>query len=107
MHYITFTSLRFREKLQSVSRALQDQKESPKERATWWVEYAIRHKGDSHMTYAGKRLHYLQYVMADVVVFWLTILVVWLLLLVSCLRRVIRCCKTPHKHTLQETKKNK
>lgn len=98
---------RFREKLQSVSRALQDQKESPKERAVWWVEYAIRHKDDSHMTYAGKRLNYLQYVMADVVVFWLTILVVWLLLLVSCLRRVILCCKTPHKQTLQETKKNK
>ncbi|CAL4168509.1 unnamed protein product, partial [Meganyctiphanes norvegica] len=44
----------YRERIQAVSRALQDQKESPKERAVWWVEYAIRHKGAPHMHYAGK-----------------------------------------------------
>ncbi|CAL4255296.1 unnamed protein product, partial [Meganyctiphanes norvegica] len=42
----------YRERINIVSHALQDQKESPKERAVWWIEYAIRHKGVPHMHYA-------------------------------------------------------
>lgn len=103
MHWLAH---RYREKLQAVSRALQDQKESPKERATWWVEYAIRQKGAHHMTYAGKRLSYLQYVMVDVVVFWLMILVVWLLLSIYCFKIVIGFCSRPRKHTLHKSKKD-
>ncbi|XP_050694529.1 UDP-glucosyltransferase 2-like [Eriocheir sinensis] len=97
---------KYREKLQAVSQALQDQKETPAERAIWWVEYAIRHKGAPYMVYAGKRLHYLQYVMADVVVFWLTVLVSWLLLSVYCLRRCIQWCTNPHRHDSKHKKFN-
>ncbi|KAK8382894.1 hypothetical protein O3P69_011451 [Scylla paramamosain] len=106
IHTLLYTP-RYREKLQAVSRALHDQKESPKERATWWVEYAIRNKGAPHMTYSGKRLHFLQYVMVDVMLFLVAVLAAWLLLSLLCLRRVIRYCRRPQKHILQETKKQK
>ncbi|CAL4109823.1 unnamed protein product, partial [Meganyctiphanes norvegica] len=55
----------YRERMRSMSRALQDQKESPKERAVWWVEYAIRHKDEPHMQFAGKNLNTIQYYMID------------------------------------------
>ncbi|XP_045113912.1 UDP-glucosyltransferase 2-like isoform X2 [Portunus trituberculatus] len=103
----TLLTPRYREKLQAVSKALHDQKESPKERATWWVEYAIRNKGAPHMTYSGKRLHFLQYVMVDVMLFLVAVVAAWLLLSILCLRRLIRCCRRPQKHALQETKKQK
>ena len=90
-----------------MSRALHDQKESPKQRATWWVEYAIRNKGAPHMTYSGKRLHFLQYIMVDVMLFLVVVLVAWLLLSILCLRKVILWCRRPQKHALLETKKQK
>ncbi|CAL4094940.1 unnamed protein product, partial [Meganyctiphanes norvegica] len=80
----------YRERLQAVSRALQDQKDSPKERAVWWVEYAIRHKGAPHMHYAGKNLNVIQYNMVDVWAFLIAILLLCLSLSYCCLRR---CCR--------------
>ena len=82
-----FSFLRFREKLQllqSVLRTLQDQKESPKTRATW---YAVPHNSDSHMAYMGKRHHYQQYITAHVRV---------ARLLLFCLRREILCYRKSH-----------
>lgn len=35
----------------NMSRVLKDQKESPGDRAAWWVEYTIRHQGAPHLQY--------------------------------------------------------
>ncbi|XP_066945878.1 UDP-glucosyltransferase 2-like [Macrobrachium rosenbergii] len=81
-------------KLKQVSEALKDQKESPKERAVWWVEYAIRHnlRNASHFEYAGRKLHFLQYVGADVIAFWAVALHLWIALCYFlCAGRCRRC----------------
>ncbi|XP_064097581.1 UDP-glucosyltransferase 2-like [Macrobrachium nipponense] len=83
-------------RLKQVSEALKDQKESPRERAVWWVEYAIRHNGRnaSHLNYAGRKLHFLQYTGADVVAFWITFLLLWAVLCYrACLRLLCGCCR--------------
>ncbi|CAL4094090.1 unnamed protein product [Meganyctiphanes norvegica] len=80
----------YRERLQAMSHALQDQKESPKERAMWWIEYAIRHKGAPHMHYAGKNLNVIQYNMVDVWIFLIVILMSCVSLSYYCLRI---CCR--------------
>ncbi|KAG7302268.1 hypothetical protein JYU34_013764 [Plutella xylostella] len=45
---------------------LRDQKESPLDRAVYWTEYVIRHKGAYHLQSPAKDLNYFQYHMLDV-----------------------------------------
>lgn len=35
----------------NMSRVLKDHKETPSDRAAWWVEYTIRHQGAPHLQY--------------------------------------------------------
>ncbi|GBP43541.1 2-hydroxyacylsphingosine 1-beta-galactosyltransferase [Eumeta japonica] len=44
---------------------LRDQKETPLERAVYWTEYVIRHKGAYHLQSPAKDLNYFQYHMLD------------------------------------------
>ncbi|CAL4089847.1 unnamed protein product, partial [Meganyctiphanes norvegica] len=76
---------RYRERLQDVYKALQDQKESPGEQEVWWVEYAIRHKNSRHLRYAGKSLNFIQYHLLDVAAFWLV-------LFIGCFAGMSFCC---------------
>lgn len=46
---------------------LRDQKESALERAVYWTEYVIRHKGAYHLQSPAKDLTFIQYYMLDVV----------------------------------------
>ena len=77
--------------MSEVSRVLQDQKESPKERAVWWTEYVVRHKGALHMEYAGKKLSLLQYVMIDVIATWSLIFITFISMVVFILKLI--CCR--------------
>ncbi|XP_034832850.1 UDP-glucosyltransferase 2 isoform X2 [Maniola hyperantus] len=45
---------------------LRDQKETPLERAIYWTEYVIRHKGAYHLQSPGKDLNFFQYYLLDV-----------------------------------------
>lgn len=48
---------------------LRDQKETPLERAIYWTEYVIRHKGAYHLQSPAKDLNFIQYYLIDVVLF--------------------------------------
>ncbi|CAL4126253.1 unnamed protein product, partial [Meganyctiphanes norvegica] len=80
----------YRKRIQTLSKALQDQKESPAERAVWWIEYAIRHKGAPHLQYAGKKLNTIQFHMIDVWTFLISLVILWISLSCWCLQR---CCR--------------
>ncbi|XP_047998048.1 UDP-glucosyltransferase 2 [Leguminivora glycinivorella] len=54
---------------------LRDQKETPLERAVYWTEYVIRHKGAYHLQSPAKDLNFVQYYLLDVAA--LTILVIF------------------------------
>lgn len=59
---------------------LRDQKESPLERAVYWTEYVIRHKGAYHLQSPAKDLSFIQYYMLDVVcLFILSVFVLYAL----------------------------
>lgn len=45
---------------------LRDQKESPLERAVYWTEYILRHKGAPHLQSPAKDLNFFQYYLLDV-----------------------------------------
>lgn len=53
---------------------LRDQKETPLERAIYWTEYVIRHKGAYHLQSPAKNLNFIQYYCLDAVLVVLFIL---------------------------------
>ncbi|XP_038212493.1 UDP-glucosyltransferase 2 isoform X2 [Zerene cesonia] len=57
---------RYRTQVKKRQILLRDQKESPLERAIYWTEYVIRHKGAYHLLSPAKDLNIFQYYMIDV-----------------------------------------
>ncbi|KAA0190902.1 hypothetical protein HAZT_HAZT005293 [Hyalella azteca] len=90
-------------RLRTISAVLQDQKESPGARAVWWIEYVIRHHGAPHLLYPGKRLHFLQYVSADVLLF----IAVCCYVVYRILRSAVVVAVGAWRGRLKETKKKK
>ncbi|KAE8745822.1 UDP-glycosyltransferase-10 [Frankliniella occidentalis] len=58
---------RYRENIRRVGAALKDQKETPLERAVWWVEYVARTGGAPHLRAPSRQLHWYQVFMLDVI----------------------------------------
>jgi len=53
---------------------LRDQPQDGVEKAIWWIEYVIRHKGAKHLRSIAADLPLWQYLMLDVLAFLLVIL---------------------------------
>ncbi|XP_071453996.1 UDP-glucosyltransferase 2-like [Hetaerina americana] len=53
-------------KVKEISRIFRDQKESPLERAVFWTEYVIRHKGAPHLRASSTKLSWYEYYLLDV-----------------------------------------
>ena len=82
------TAMEFRHEL------FTDQKESPLERAVWWVEYVIRHNGAKFLRPHSLQLTWWQYHLLDVILLILTVVAVGSLVVVKgccCCFRV--CCR--------------
>ena len=58
-------------KLSIISR---DEPENSLEKAIWWTEYVLRHKGAKHLRSAALDLEWYQYVLLDVVGFLLLLI---------------------------------
>lgn len=58
--------LRYREKVSHVSKAYRDQPMSPLDKAVYWSEYVIRHRGAPHMRSTAMDLNFVQYHNLDV-----------------------------------------
>ncbi|KAK7863669.1 hypothetical protein R5R35_006195 [Gryllus longicercus] len=57
----------YRETAQKLSRIFQDDPQKPLDRAVFWTEYAIRHKGAPHLHSAALNLNFFQYFFLDVI----------------------------------------
>ncbi|CAG4997159.1 unnamed protein product [Parnassius apollo] len=66
---------------------LRDQKETPLERAIYWTEYVIRHKGAYHLLSPAKDLNFLQYYLLDVAFVFFVILITISVLISYVIRR--------------------
>lgn len=72
-----------------MSSVIRDQIETPVERAVYWSEYVIRHKGAFHMRSAARELNFYQYHSIDVLAFLTLILIGLITFFVFVVRR---CC---------------
>ena len=52
--------------MQQLRRTLRDQKETPLQRAVWWVEFVARNKGASQLRSPGLQLRWWELFMLDV-----------------------------------------
>ncbi|XP_069686791.1 UDP-glucosyltransferase 2-like [Periplaneta americana] len=59
----------YKENMEKLSNRLNDQPEKPLDRAVWWVEYVIKHKGARHLRSAAVDLMWYQYLLLDVIAF--------------------------------------
>ncbi|XP_068212407.1 UDP-glucosyltransferase 2-like [Palaemon carinicauda] len=94
-------------RIKQVSEAIKDQKETPAERAVWWIEYVIRAhaRNSSSLEYAGKRLYFLQYIMMDVIVFWVAVLILWTVAFYYICKCVYSCCIGGRREKIEKKKK--
>jgi glucuronosyltransferase len=82
-----------------------DQPQTPLERAVWWTEYVIRHKGAKHLRAASLDLAWYQYLLLDVLGALLAAvtLSVYVMFVVSrCIYRLVMCKKCKAKKTVKK-----
>lgn len=57
---------KYREEVRRRQFLLRDQKETPLERAVYWTEYVLRHKGARHLQSPARDMGVIQYYLVDV-----------------------------------------
>lgn len=69
----------YKHNMAKLSNITKDQPETAMERAVWWTEYVIRHKGAPHLRCASTELMWYQYLLLDVISFLtiISIVTVW------------------------------
>ncbi|XP_049803189.1 UDP-glucosyltransferase 2-like [Schistocerca nitens] len=67
---------KYRENMKTLSSIFREHQVDSVERAVWWVEYVIRHKGAPHMRSAALDLHWWQQLLLDVIAFILLVVIV-------------------------------
>jgi glucuronosyltransferase len=82
----------YRETAQKLSSIFRDQQTQPLDRAVYWVEYVLRHKGAVHLRSAARDLNYIQYFSIDVMAVLLVISVVALTVNVIIIKALLRKC---------------
>jgi glucuronosyltransferase len=73
----------------TMSKYFKDQPIAPLDRAVYWTEYVIRHKGTRHLQSSARELNFIEYYCLDVIAFLVSLLSILLFLVISICRRGI------------------
>jgi glucuronosyltransferase len=77
---------KYSNRAKELSAVIRDQMETPLERAVFWTEYVIRHRGAVHLRSAARKLNFIQYHSIDVFGFISAVLIVLITSLVVLLK---------------------
>ena len=80
------------QKLRIAHERFVDQKESPQERAVWWVEYLIRNGKTGFLKPYSLQLEWYQYHLLDVIAVIFSILLIVTIISISCCCFIIKKC---------------
>ena len=81
---------RYRDSVRRRSKLLRDQPEHPLDRAIYWTEYVLRHKGAYHLQSPAKEYTFLQYYLIDVAFFCLIVIYISMKLFIKVNSIIIR-----------------
>lgn len=95
----------YKENIQKRSKILHDQPMKPLDKATFWIEYVLRHNGAPHLRTAALSLSWYQYLLLDVVLFVAAINLVVFYVFYKLVKRICRKKKS-NQNTAQSKKKN-
>ncbi|KAJ8891795.1 hypothetical protein PR048_004349 [Dryococelus australis] len=76
-----FKNARYRDNLRHLKTIVNDQPHTSLERAVWWTEYVLRHRGAAHLRTAAVDMPWYQYLLLDVAAFLLATILVAIILL--------------------------
>jgi glucuronosyltransferase len=82
----------YSETAKKLSTIFKDQQTKPLDRAVYWVEYVLRHKGAVHLRSAARDLNYIQYFSIDVLAVLLVISLITITINVVIVKAVVRKC---------------
>ncbi|XP_069686786.1 UDP-glucosyltransferase 2-like [Periplaneta americana] len=84
----------YKENMKKISKIARDQTKRSLDRAVWWTEYVIRHKGAHHLRSAALDIKWYQYLLLDVIAFISIVFIFmsWLILLIT--RFIVRTIKS-------------
>ncbi|MED6290850.1 hypothetical protein CHARACLAT_017668 [Characodon lateralis] len=77
----------YREKMKALSSLHRDQPMKPLDRAMFWIEFVMRHKGAAHLRTESYKMSKIQYHSIDVLAFLLTIVLLLFTIIIS----VVKC----------------
>ncbi|XP_035437704.2 UDP-glucosyltransferase 2 [Spodoptera frugiperda] len=101
---------RYKQEVKKRQVLLRDQKETPLERAIYWTEYVIRHKGAYHLQSPAKDMNFFQYYSLDVFLLVISVLVTLYALISYALRlsfnRLIGYVQKKQMHQLLDKSNN-
>ncbi|XP_013858738.1 UDP-glucuronosyltransferase 2A1 [Austrofundulus limnaeus] len=81
----------YRQNMQRLSRLHRDQPISPMEKAIFWVEYVMRHKGAGHLRTEAYKMPWYSYYSIDVLLFLMAVVAVLFLSVYAVIR--LLCCR--------------
>lgn len=84
------TQPKYQEKIKLASAAFRDQKETPLERALWWIDWVIRNPNSSHFR-SEHNLNFIQLESFDVIVFIAAVLALAVYVFVWLVTKIKRC----------------
>ena len=95
----------YKEKAKELSGLFHDQIDKPLDRAVYWTEYVLRHKGARHLRSAARDLNFIQYHSLDVIGLIIAVLLIMAYINFIIIRALWRkCCG--RKSTNKGTKTN-
>nr|CAD7410702.1 unnamed protein product [Timema poppensis] len=94
---------RYRENVIHLAKLLNDQPQTAMDRAIWWTDYVLRHKGAKHLRTAAVDMPWYQFLLLDVIAFIFLISITMLTIMFISVRAVYKAIQrhTPKKHKLQ------
>ncbi|XP_046972412.1 UDP-glucosyltransferase 2-like [Vanessa cardui] len=88
------TNNSFRENVVKLRNTMRDQPLSPLERAVWWTEHVLRHKGAAHLRSPAAEMDWTEYYAIDLILLLLGSFVIILLILTFVIHKVLSQLKT-------------
>ncbi|XP_063221504.1 UDP-glycosyltransferase UGT5-like [Bacillus rossius redtenbacheri] len=92
----------YQENMDRLHAIVNDQQTTPMERAVWWTEYVLRHKGAQHLRTAAVDMPWYSYLLLDVALFFLATAALFVVLLSMSVKFIFSKMKT-HFHQKQKT----